>query len=238
MAPPDEPRRERHRRQLLEDITAEARRLLEAGGPSAVGWNVIARAVGLSPSSLYTYFASLDALFTELLLESYGSLRQAIEEALREVQPDPLQDQLIVGALAYRAWATTNPRQFNLVFTDQIRGYAAEPGGPTTDAQVAVLRPLARIFAALLGLELEQLQEPGPALDAFLGLWGTIHGLTMLEANHHLDWVDAQRLFEAQVRWQLAQLSAARRELPEGPGATAHSRRSSRKRITPLGGTQ
>lgn len=237
MRPPDEPRRERHRRQLLEDITAEARRLLESGGPSAVGWNVIARAVGLSPSSLYTYFASLDDLFTELLLESYGSLRQVIEEALREVQSDPLQDQLLVGALAYRTWATTNPRQFNLIFTDQIKGYAAEPGGPTTDAQVAVLRPLARIFAALLGLELEQLQEPGPALDAFLGLWGTIHGLTMLEANHHLDWVDAQRLFQAQVGRHLVQLSAGRQELPEGPG-TARSRRSSRKRITPLGGTQ
>ena len=57
-----EGRRARQRRQLLADIEAEARRLLEEGGAGNVSMRAIARAVGMGPASLYTYFDSLSKL--------------------------------------------------------------------------------------------------------------------------------------------------------------------------------
>jgi hypothetical protein len=43
----------------------------------------------------------------------------------------------------------------------------------------------------------------GSDVERFLGLWGTFHGLTSLEVNHHLDWVDASRVYERRVRWAI-----------------------------------
>jgi AcrR family transcriptional regulator len=198
-----ETRRAQQRRQLVDEITAEARRQLEAGGPAGVSWRSIARHVGLSPASLYTYFASLDELFTELLLRSYGALAAATTEALAAFADTPVGDRLLVGPLAYRRWALEHRAEFNLVFTDQIPGYAAEPGGPTVDAQVAVFRPMAATLAEARGVGREALGDDparSPELETSLGLWGLFHGLTTLEVNHHLDWLDAAAVFEGRMR--------------------------------------
>src|SRR6056297_3097961 len=77
--PERETRRARHRRELVDDVCDEARRLLAEGGAGSVTWRGLARAVDMSPASLYTYFESLDDLFTELILRSYRSLATATE---------------------------------------------------------------------------------------------------------------------------------------------------------------
>jgi AcrR family transcriptional regulator len=207
---PDVPesRRERQRRELVGEITDEARRQLERGGRAAVSWRALARHVGMSPASLYTYFASLDDLFTALLLQSYGRLADAVRRAIDAFAGAPVGDRLLVGPLAYRRWALANRAQFNLVFTDQLPGYAAVPGGPTVEAQMAVFRPMAAVVVEALGRPWEPsvMAEPGRTRELFLGLWGTFHGLTSLEVNHHLDWVDAADLFERHLRWHLDRL--------------------------------
>lgn len=203
-----ESRRARQRRELLVEITDEARRLLDSGGTGAVSWRGIARAVGLSPASLYTYFESLDDLFTELLLQSYGRLSASVEAAIAAFADAPLGDRLLVGPLAYRRWALANRGQFNLIFTDQLPGYTATPGGPTVDAQIAIFRPMVALLAEAqrVGFDETLMGAAGPHREMFLGLWGTFHGLTTLEVNHHLDWVDAEQTYDTQLRWYLRQL--------------------------------
>ena len=200
-----ETRRDRHRRELVDEVRSEARRQLEAGGAAAVSWRGIARSVGLSPAALYTYFDGLHALFTDLIIESYGSLSRAIDDALAAFGPAPAGDRLLVGPLAYRHWALTHRGEFNLVFTDQLPGYAAEPGGPTVDAQVAVFAPMAAVMGEASGRRrpLDPRSASADDIERFLGVWGTFHGLTSLEVNHHLDWVDAARVYERRVRWAL-----------------------------------
>ncbi len=206
--PPPENRRTRQRRELLVEITDEARRLLEAGGAAAVSWRAIARSVGLSPASLYTYFGSLDELFTELLLQSYGRLAASGASAIEAFADAPVGDRLLVGPIAYRDWALANRGQFNLIFTDQLPGYAAAPGGPTVDAQMDVFRPMVSVLAEAQGIDFDEsiMSTQSPNLDAFLGFWGTFHGLTTLEVNHHLDWVDSARIYDTQLRWHLQHL--------------------------------
>lgn len=201
-----ETRRERHRRTLIEEIVAEARALLEQGGAASVSLRAIARAVGMSAPSLYTYFPSLNDLFTELIVRSYDALANHVAAELDALVGGGLEQRLVAGPLAYRAWALANRQQFNLIFFDQIAGYEAPADGPTVEAQTSVLRPMAVDYAAAMGSDLDSLMEPGVLLDDFLGWWGTFHGLVVLEVNHHLDWVDASAVFERRVRREAAQL--------------------------------
>lgn len=184
----------------------EARQLLESGGRAAVGWREIAGKVGVSPATLYTYFDNLDDLFARLILQSYHDLSHTIEQILGECAAAPIEDRVLAGPLAYRRWALANRGQFNLIFTDQLPGYAADPDGPSVDAEIAVFRPMASALAEALGEPDDVDVTGGAGVERFIGLWSTFHGFTMLEVNHHLDWVDTDHLFEEQVRRQLEQL--------------------------------
>jgi AcrR family transcriptional regulator len=188
-SPAPESRRERQRRELVEEIKAVARHQLESGGRAGVSWRGIAREVGLNPASLYTYFDGLDELFTALLLDSYASLAATTRSAATEALRRRPRNRVLHVCAAYRRWALAHRAQYNLLFTDQIPGYAAPPGGPTVDAQIEVFTPIIEALRTVdddLGI--------GPDVSAagetaLVGLFGLLHGLVSLEVNHHLDWV-------------------------------------------------
>ncbi|MDF3311911.1 TetR/AcrR family transcriptional regulator [Rhodococcus sp. T2V] len=188
-----ETRRERQRRELLTEIEAEARRQLTQGGPGAVSMRAIARAVGLGPASLYTYFDSLDEVFTLLLLGSYRSLAAATMKAVAAFDDAPPADRAMIGTLAYRNWALTHRSEFNLIFSDQLPGYQAPPGGPTIAAQTAVFAPIVDALA--------DLDSPALPADELAVVWTAFHGAATLEVNHHLVWVDdPAAVYELAVR--------------------------------------
>ncbi|MDV7133471.1 TetR/AcrR family transcriptional regulator [Williamsia muralis] len=212
---PKESRRDRQRRELKQDIVTEARRRLEDGGLSAVTLRGIAREVGMSAPALYTYFPSLSELLTELIVQSYKSLEANITAALAESAGSTLEQRLETGPIAYRAWALQHPRQFNLIFFDQIRGYAAPPDGPTVPAQTNVLRPIALHYAEVCGCTLAELEDDGDLLDDFLGWWGAFHGIVALEVNHHLDWREPEKVFRRHLGSSIRNLLST---VPRTPG--------------------
>ncbi len=189
-SPSTESRRQRQRRELTEEIKAIARRQLEEGGRAGVSWRAIAREVGMNPASLYTYFASLDELFTELLIDSYRALADATHGAAAAAARRAPTNRLVDIALAYRRWALDHPAQYNLLFVDLIPGYEAPPDGPTVSSQVEVFRPFVETMN-------EVVDRPYPLdgpLDRaaerdLVGLFALLHGLVSLEVNHHLVWV-------------------------------------------------
>ena len=218
LAKTGETRRDRHRRELVDQLCDEARLQLVSGGAGSVTWRGIARSVGMSPASLYTYFDGLDALFTELILRSYGALATSTETTAAAFADASIGDQILLGPLAYRHWALAHRAEFNLIFTDQLPGYSAEPGGSTVDAQMAIFRPMTTAISAALGEDVSEPDEQtGDALQLALGLWGLFHGLVSLEVNHHLDWLDAGATYEGRLRWAIdaAGLPRARAELAE-----------------------
>jgi len=199
-----EGRRARQRRELLAAIEAEARRQLEDGGAGNVSMRAIARAVGLGPASLYTYFDSLDDIFTLLLLSSYDSLATATATAVEAFADDPPADRAFAGILAHRHWALAHRNEFNLLFTDILPGYAAPPGGPTVDAQIQVFRPLVDALTELGRTDPDLTVE-----QAGIVVWCAIHGAVALEVNHHLDWIDdPAAAHETTVRRALASIGA------------------------------
>jgi AcrR family transcriptional regulator len=199
-------RGQRQRRALVGDIVEEARRQLEAGGPSGISLRAVARAVGMSAPSLYTYFPSLSHLYTELISQSYRDLAAAVEGALRRTSKADLEARLLAGPRAYRRWSLSHRQQFNLIFFDQISGYQAPPEGPTVEAQTMALRPIAAAYAAACQRTVEELSADDDLLDEFLGWWGAFHGLVALEVNHHLDWRQPNRIFERHLTTSVAHL--------------------------------
>ena len=180
-----EGRRARQRRELLAAIEVEARRLLDEGGAGTVSMRAIARAVGVAPASLYTYFDGLDDVFTLLLLSSYRRLAEATAAAAAHFADAPPSDRALAAILGHRRWALDHRNEFNLLFTDQLPGYAAPEGGPTIEAQTQVFRPM---IDALL--ELSPMDEIDAILRLGIDLWATFHGAVTLEVNNHLHWID------------------------------------------------
>jgi AcrR family transcriptional regulator len=200
---PPRTRRERLRQELVSDVIDTARRHLAEGGPAAVSWRGIAREVGLNPASLYTYFDSLDDLFTAVILDSFGRLARAVNEASdAAAELDPL-DRLMACAHAYRSWALEQPGEFNLVFTDRIPGYEAPPGGPTVAIQDEIFGPFVAALDALDGAP-DAARDVRAGADDRVALWATMHGLVMLEINHHLPFVeDTAGVFDRSLRRQI-----------------------------------
>lgn len=74
----------------------------------------LAERSGFSPSSLYRYFDSKDAVFAQLVDMGF----KRMEDRLSEVKADNLADYLMAFARAYLAFATSEPQLYRLMTTE------------------------------------------------------------------------------------------------------------------------
>jgi AcrR family transcriptional regulator len=202
-------RRQQQQATLRRDVLDAALSQLDEGGSTAVNWRGLARAVGVSPSTLYTYFESIDALYTALILDVYAQMQT---EVARRVEPTaPAVARVVAACDGYRRFATTYPARFTLVFTDVLPGYAAPPGGPTVDAQVAVMTPLIEGVTELIGAPGSEFESLSPAQRQLLiASWARLHGFVSLEVNHHLDWVGGlDEMFASTIDAMVVELTSS-----------------------------
>jgi AcrR family transcriptional regulator len=96
-------RRERLRREMIDEIIGTARLLLEKNGPSAISMRAIARQVGVTAPAIYRYYPSLDALMSALSESVISELCAAVESA---------RDQPGGMARQFRGWALDHPASF------------------------------------------------------------------------------------------------------------------------------
>lgn len=75
------------------------------------------RRAGVVPSAVYRHVESRDALLSELLVESYRSLADALEAEA------PSGWRAVAGAL--RSWALARPHEFQLLYGTPVPGYSA-----------------------------------------------------------------------------------------------------------------
>jgi AcrR family transcriptional regulator len=216
-------RRERLRQELTADIKSVALRQLADEGPQAVTLRGIARELGISPAAIYSYFASLDDLYTALITDGFNDLAQYVEDAIAHYSDRTHQDRMLAGLLAYRHWAIEHPALFRLLYFSPVPGYEAPADGPTLDAAL-------RVSAAFLVLLVDAWQSgtgpdliPGPPVDphkfqvrfelpitsdqlrSSVSCWGQFHGLVCLEVGGHISshWADPAELYEASMRAML-----------------------------------
>ena len=227
-------RRERLRASTLADIKTIARRHVTTTGAANLSLRAIARDHGMSAPALYRYYDSRDALITDLLVDCFTSLAEALEAA-RDAHPeDDLASRFAAAAFAYRDWSLAHPAEFTLVFGAPVPGYEVPDDGPMHPAgarfgqvflELIILAWMREPFPILGPEELDpdlvaslrqscsdyEIPDEVPIglLTLWLQGWGFLHGLISLEVFGHLAWVvpDGAGVFSAQVRTMLDHLS-------------------------------
>ncbi len=190
-------RRERYRMATLSEIRARALRQLEAHGAAGLSLNAIAREMGMTGPALYRYYASRDALLTDLIVKGYEELGRAMESAT-QAATDP-ESTIRAMVRGYRQWAREQPARYQLIFGTPIPGYQDAPER-TTPAARRSLEVVAQALAHMAGTSVE-----GVLPETIEG-WARLHGLVSLELAGHLDAlpVATDELYERLVRGLLA----------------------------------
>ena len=217
-------RRARYRAATREEAKEIALRQVAAGGGAAVSLNAIGKAMGLSGPALYRYFASRDALLTELIVDAYGDLAAAMEAAdvaARQGAGPAATARALAAAL--RAWALAQPQRYLLLYGTPVAGYVAPPQtivltrrimAPFLTALAALPAPesAADPRGAVLDAQLTSWAHqtdqavPGPVLRRGLIWWARMHGLISLEVEGHFQSMgfDPALLYDAEVDALLA----------------------------------
>ncbi len=183
-------RRERRRDRSRDEILEAARAVLLREGIAGTTLDAVAKAVGVSKTALYYYFASKDALLFELVLSSLQAQAQAVHDAV-EVTTSGADALAAILRASITAFA---PRldDFRLAF---LHGQVAGQGAMHFDEQqFARIRPLNDLWLAGATKRLadERKKRPGraavePRLLAFLAWMSTIGVLTMKGMVENLD---------------------------------------------------
>lgn len=109
-------RRTRRRLALRESIVDAARTIVRTDGIAALTMRRIAEAIDYAPATLYTHFASREALLGELCRQGMAELASSLEAAtagLREPR-----SRLAALGTAYVRFALNEPQMYRLIFME------------------------------------------------------------------------------------------------------------------------
>ena len=205
------------RRKCAARLSEAALSQLAESGPAGLSVSAIGKQLGVSGPALYRYFASRDELLTELVIDAYDDLADALRAAAS--QPAGLEPRARFEALAraYRSWALAQPHRYRLLYGPPLPGYDAHAQRLVDASQAA----MSQLLGALGELENPTAPAPpeplasqltawalahdpgiGPAaaLRAVL-VWSRLHGLVSLEiaGNFASMGIDPDQVFEAQL---------------------------------------
>lgn len=139
-------RRKRYREQVRDEIKQVALGQLARDGAAALTLTGVAKEIGVSGPALYKYFAGRDDLLTELIVDSYAALAEALRAAASASAGAPARQRLHAVAHAYRDWAVAQPHRYLLLAGTPVPRHHTPAG--TADTAWAVLAPLLEILAA------------------------------------------------------------------------------------------
>jgi AcrR family transcriptional regulator len=208
--------RERYRAQVRQEVKETALRQLAEAGPGGLSISAIGKQLGVSGPALYRYFASRDDLLTELVIDAYHDLANALAAATSHVPDDNPRNRFEALARAYRRWARAEPHRYRLLFGPPLPGYEAhaqrlvKASWAAMDLLLEVLRgfvagatepsgPLAAELTAWAHHHDSRI-DAATALRAVL-VWSQLHGIVSLEiaGNFASMSIDADQLFEIQL---------------------------------------
>ncbi len=222
-------RRERQREATIEEIKTIARAHMAQSGAMGISLRAIAREMELTVTALYRYYASYDELITDLIVDAFSALADAMQTADASLPETDYTARLQAVLMAYRGWANEHPHEFALIYGTPIPNYVA-PSERTVPQVQRGFEVMIRIIA--LGMQdgvfkPTQTQVPAPnqahiealivaygfpipVLPFYVGMviWTRIHGIIMLELFNHL----APSIGDVTPFYQ-AQISHAMREL-------------------------
>ena len=166
------PMRERYRAHVRHEVKQAALRQLAESGPAAVSISAIGKQLGMSGPALYRYFASRDELLTELTIDAYHDLADALGAAAGRAADRGARARLEELGRAYRSWALAQPHRYRLLFGPPLPGYDAhaqrlvEASEASMAVLIEVLDGLGDPAAPRPGRRSPPSSRPGPASTA------------------------------------------------------------------------
>jgi AcrR family transcriptional regulator len=209
--------RQRYRAQVRGEVKQAALRQLAQSGPAGLSVSAIGKELGVSGPALYRYFASRDELLTELVIDAYHDLAEALSDAAGQAASREPLARLEALARAYRSWAVAQPHRYRLLFGPPLPGYDAhtyrlvDAGQAAMNLLLDVLRELGQPTATPppqpLASQLSAWAQPRcPGIDPTAALravlvWSRLHGLVSLEiaGNFASMGIDPSEVFEIQL---------------------------------------
>lgn len=162
--------RARNRAAIEAEILSCARRQLAEVGAAALSLRSIARELGMVSSAIYRYIASRDELLTRLIVSTYTSLADHVDERLADL-PDPVGDETERAATRFKAigravrqWALAAPHEYALIYGSPVPDYHA----PHERTEPAGTRVVGRLIETLSGVREPPDPRPLPALDPLM----------------------------------------------------------------------
>ena len=202
-------RSDRKHELIRTEIKETARQLMAEQGTAGISIRGIARKMDLTAPAIYRYYASLDDLITDLIVEDFNDLADTLEAACAATEGQSSSRQVIAVLMAYREWALRRPVDFQLIYGNPIPGYEA-PAQITVPAVVRGFQVIVQLMAnalangelvpspryAAIPPEIQAVMDPVTRLDGYqvpvLAIylatvgWPMIHGIIMLELFHHI----------------------------------------------------
>ncbi|HEX7854210.1 MAG TPA: TetR/AcrR family transcriptional regulator [Sphingobium sp.] len=157
-----------HHGDLRSALVAEGLRLLAEKDATSLSLREVARAVGVSATSVYRHFPDKEALMTALALEGMAELG-AIQVAAAEAAGGGDAGFAATGR-AYVRFALANPALFRLIFVSPT--LAAERAKDDFHPEATTLLQANAAAAAA--------QKGGEAATHAVQAWALVHGLAML----------------------------------------------------------
>ena len=221
---------------VREEIKETARKLMGEKGTAGLSIRAIAREMEITAPALYHYYDNLDALITDLILDSFNNLADTLL-VKREQCPDGAYQECIMDLLReYRQWALSHPTDFELIYGNPIPGYEA-PAEITMPASARTMQVISKVVVKALEagemMPPKEFHQVNPKIREHLAKinelrgfdapievyyistlgWIQIHGFVMLELFGHLEPVvgDIDQFFENQLavwRNQMSGISA------------------------------
>ena len=188
--------RDRFRAQVRDEIKRAALRQLAQAGPQGLSINAIAKELGVSGPALYRYFAGRDDLLTELIVDAYDDLADAVGAAVDGVadgvraRPPSVRSRARTAAgrsSSLTATGCCSPRPCRATtrtpsgsstppseaMTTAARGRAQRPpGGRPARAPGGGSQPRLAAWSRARGRE----ADPAVALHAAVTAWARLHG--------------------------------------------------------------
>lgn len=201
-------RRSRIQQATRDEIKATTRALMSEQGTAGISIRAIAREMDITAPALYHYYANMDALITDLLVDGFNASADAMQAAYEQTGTPTEKVRAIFQA--YRQWALTHKSEFELLYGNPIPGYEAPkdvtvPAASRTqvilsqaigELMMSTDKPVMPVWANVppkvtetLTHILEQGGYPTEFMQAaYLAslFWAQGHGIIMLELHEHL----------------------------------------------------
>lgn len=199
-------RRERERQEVRQGILLSAREIALQEGWQAVTMRKVAERIEYSPPTIYEYFASKEAILTELLHEGFRLLLAALQAAGTSSTDPEAQLMQMIGA--YWHFALQYPELYHVMHGQDGISFDCLDFPMEAEQAFLLARSTLEVWARLNGVSIADLD------GAVEVIWGVLHGLVSLSMNGRIsEGQQRTRLLMEQTIYSLLRAWSVKKEV-------------------------